>query len=182
MWAILVFVPIGYLMSEHYVVLPVAEERIEFAHSIPTEASAWKILHVLGEDCKCSRDVLAYLEERGISSAASEAILLLGGKLETKLSLESRGFIVEISDAEELCVSYGSEGVPYFQISDETNVMRYSGAYSKMGYSTTRGYLDLKNLELAKQGIETPNLPVLGCATSRRLRGALDPLALKYDF
>ena len=169
----------SYLMGSHLAVLPVASEAI--AISAPEEASkSWKVLHVLSEECGCSRDVIEYLLSRGPVSGTSETILLLDGSERTRLALGEAGFQTTQFDAERLCGLYGSEGVPYFQIVSPSKELIYSGGYLENQYSARKSYSDISILSKARSGLKTAAQPVVGCATSQRLKKSLDPFSLKY--
>ena len=178
-WAGVVTVPMSYLMGSHLAVLPIASEAIDI-HAPEESSKSWKVLHVLSEECACSRDVIDYLLSRGPVSDTSETVLLLDGSERTRLALGEAGFQTTLFDAERLCGLYGSEGVPYFQITSPSKELIYSGGYLENQYSARKSYSDISILSKAQSGLQTKAHPVVGCATSQRLKRTLDPFSLKY--
>lgn len=179
LWACLVTVPISYLMAGHLVGLPVTNQAIALTAS--TNSTDWRILHILSEDCGCSRNVLNYLLERGKELQTEESVILVNGSNATRSALEQRGFHVILSNPTELAAQYGSEGVPFFQVTSPDNTLWYSGAYQDMRSRSSSRFLDLQLLAESQSGIRSNDLPVIGCATSERLKRVMDPLSLKYN-
>ena len=178
-WAGVVTIPMSYLMGSHMAVLPIASEAIDI-HASDNASNSWNVLHVLSEECGCSRDVIDYLLSRGPVSDVSETVLLLDGSEQTLLALGKAGFQTTRFDAERLCGLYGSEGVPYFQITSPSKELIYSGGYLENQYSARKTYSDTTILSKAQSGLKTKAQPVVGCATSQRLKKTLDPFSLKY--
>lgn len=137
------------------------------------------MVHVLAEDCPCSLSVLGYLLERGSSADFFEEVVLVDGTEVLMLRLREAGFRVSALAAEQLCGDFGSEGVPFFQVLDDADAPRYSGAYFDSAFRAKSGFLDLATVSHLKAGGLVLNRPVYGCATSDRLKAVLDPFKLK---
>lgn len=176
-WAVSISVPLGLFSASHMAALPVAEEVAVDSGEV---AGEWRIVHVLAEECACSRSVIEYLLDRGSAGEMQEDVVLLDGSRELVSRLRSGGFRVTTVEAEDFCESLGSEGVPFFQVVEGGESPRYSGAYFDSAFRATSGFLDLKTYSLIKDGGFVLSRPVFGCATSERLKSLLDPLGLKY--
>ena len=177
LWVVSITVPLGLFSAAHMAALPVAEKAVTKAVG---GGSAWRIVHVLAEECPCSRSVLEYLEVRGAQEGIVEEVILLDGRAATVSRLRALDFEVSTAEAESFCTNFGSEGVPFFQVVNGFESPSYSGAYFDSAHRGRSGFLDLSIYSLVKGGGEVTNRPVFGCATSERLRELLDPLGLKY--
>ncbi|MBC2606760.1 hypothetical protein [Pelagicoccus albus] len=159
-------------------VLPVATDSV--SSFVEGDSEDWGLVHVLAEECPCSRSVLDYLLERGANSGVREEVILLDATDESVEKLRELGFLVSTADSEGFCSRFGSEGVPFFQVVEGGAKPSYSGAYFDNAFRATGGFLDLKTLSRLQGGGIVVNRPVYGCATSDRLKAVLDPLGLKY--
>lgn len=176
-WCVAVSLPIAYMMAGHMVSLPIARSAIELPDSA-VRPSEWRITHVLSDQCLCSRNVIEYLSARNPSDGIEEWVALLDSGSETANELRALGFQVIEANGEAFRADYGSEGVPYFQIKDSEGSLRFSGGYAPSG---SIGQLsDLDTLERMRRGASVEEMPVIGCATSERLKSALDPFSFKY--
>lgn len=173
-WAGVITAPLAALATAHMATLPVATKSVT-----PNPTNGWKLVHVLSEECSCSRSVMDYLLERGSSDGIAEEIVLLGESSQLRESLVEAGYAVQLVDPESFCTQFQSEGVPFFQILEGDAPPRYSGAYFKNAYRGTSGFLDLSTLEHLQAGGLVVNRPVYGCPTSDRLKRMLDPFKLK---
>jgi hypothetical protein len=179
-WFIVVSAPIAYMMAGHTVSLPSARSAIVLGDASNASTESWSLVHVLSDQCQCSQDVLEYLTSRGSLKDVEELVVLIDSAGNSAEKLSRLGYRVWETGAEEFCVTYGSEGVPYFQIKDSNSSLKYSGGYSSP--AMPRKYFDLHFLKRARLGFEIPPEPVIGCATSDRLKSILDPFSLKYSF
>lgn len=137
------------------------------------------MVHVLSEECACSRSVARYLLSRGPLADAQEEVVLLGGSEETSQAFRAAGFAVSTAEAEEFCAQFGSEGVPFFQVVDGGDEAAYSGSYFDSAFRGNEGFLDLETFRRLRSGGFVVGRPVYGCATSERLRSILDPFGFK---
>ena len=158
-------------------VFPVAQEAVV---PVQSDNEDWRIVHVLAESCACSRDVLDYLLERGSEDGFQEDVVLLDGSGDFVSKLRAQGFSVTTAESESLCEAFGSEGVPFFQVLEADDSLRYSGAYYDSVHRTYGGFQDLDTYSKIKNGKFVRSRPVYGCATSDRLKSRLDPFGLKY--
>ncbi len=176
-WAASISIPLGLFSAAHQAVLPVAQKSL--APDSIIEGGKWGLVHVLAEDCPCSRSVLEYLVERGSSGALVEEVILLDASEQASARLRAAGFSVSSVEGEELCSAFGSEGVPFFQVVKGEGDPEYSGAYFDTAFRANSGFRDLSTAERLQSGGFVFNRPVYGCATSDRLKAVLDPLGLK---
>lgn len=176
-WLGFVTIPLSYFSAAHFSPLPVAKEALVSGEG--GESESWRIVHVLAESCGCSRDVMAYLEEREKQDGVFEEIWLIDGNVDRVERLERAGYAVSLFEAEALCVSFGAEGVPFFQVIAPDGEVRYSGSYYDGRSRAGVGVSDLAIYEASRSGQLVEGKPVYGCPTSERLRSRLDPLGLK---
>lgn len=177
LWALGISVPLGLFSASHMAVLPVAEGAVSTGGS--GSAGEWSMVHVISEECPCSRGVARYLLARGALEGVEEEIVLLGGSDETSRALRAAGFAVSTADAEEFCAQFGSEGVPFFQVIDDGDEAAYSGSYFDSAFRGNEGFLDLETFRRLRSGGFVIGRPVYGCATSERLKSVLDPFGFK---
>ncbi|MDQ8187012.1 hypothetical protein [Pelagicoccus sp. SDUM812002] len=177
LWAVSISIPLGLFSAAHQAVLPVTQESLR--EGISASQDGWALVHVLAEDCACSRSVLEYLLERGSSSDYAEEVILVDGSEYLANRLTTAGFTVSKVEAEQLCSDFGSEGVPFFQVVEGGKEPAYSGAYFNSAFRGTNGFLDLSTAERLSSGGFVLSRPVYGCATSERLKAVLDPFGLK---
>ncbi|MDQ8204097.1 hypothetical protein QEH54_13810 [Pelagicoccus sp. SDUM812003] len=173
-WIVLVSIPLSYFSAAHLTSLPIAKQPLSSSLD-----GRWRIMHVLGESCACSRSVLDYLQRRGALSDVAEETLLLEARPGSLEGLRQAGFLANGGDAEALCAGYGAEGVPFFQILRPDGEVAYSGSYFDGMARPTSGFLDVDTLRTLRSGGWVPERPVYGCPTSDRLRTRLDPFGLK---
>lgn len=176
-WVVSISIPLGLFSASHQAVLPVAQESVAITPN--AGPSNWHIVHVLAEECPCSRSVVEYLLERGSKGEMVEEVVLLGGSDSSLEKLRAAGFEVRAVDSEDFCQSVGSEGVPFFQVVRGNAAPAYSGAYFDSAFRATSGFLDLKTFSRIEAGGFVVNRPVYGCATSERLQSILDPFGFK---
>lgn len=90
-----------------------------------------------------------------------------------------RGFRVTYVTADQLAITYHVEAVPLLVVVDPAGVVRYaSGHASRKQGPAPR---DLEILASVRATREVAALPLFGCAASRTLQRALDPLARLSD-
>jgi len=182
-WAISISLLSAFLMARHLVALPRPTEETTasaFAkRSTPGEQARWRAVHVLSASCGCSMRVLAHLSTSARPAGVAERILWVGPPSAETAAAERRGFIVTPVTSAELGSVYHIEAVPLLLVLDESGRVRYSG-----GYSNRKQGRDLEDLQIIGElqaGRATASLPVFGCAVSRDLQRALNPLIRLAD-
>ncbi|MBD5778922.1 hypothetical protein IEN85_05415 [Pelagicoccus sp. NFK12] len=176
LWTGAISVPLGLFSAAHRAVLPVAKESLQVSSSGEEQ---WTIVHVLAEDCACSRSVIDYLVDRGPSEAFAEEVTLVGGGSEAAERLRRQGYLVATVEGEQLCADFGSEGVPFFQVVKGGSEPSYSGAYFDGAFRGDAGFQDLRTASRLAAGGFVLSRPVYGCPTSERLKSVLDPFGWK---
>lgn len=184
LWLAATSVGATYLVSGHWVPLPVSEEPYEDvarAMAQTREASGgWLTLHILYEDCGCSQGVLAHLLDSAPASGATERIVLVGDDDEGEGEAETaraRGYEVEVLTPEELGARYHVQAAPLYAVLSPRDELVYIGGYT----SRKRGPEPKHQTILAElmAGRTVAPLPPLGCAVSASLKQAVDPLGLR---
>ena len=200
-WGMCLTLVVASLMVSHWVQLPAPSVGISLQVEADAVACGYEVpplsqqneptavvpqlttLHVMYDNCPCSRRVLDHLLDRTAIQQANEQILLVVEDLATeRLTLRERsitsGFGFEQLTAEELFDRLGVEAAPLLLIVDARGVVQYTGGYTsrKQGLD----YQDEAIIRAVLSGHQPDLLPVLGCAVSRRLQRVVDPLRLKY--
>lgn len=175
-WVLVTTAPLIFFKASHLIALPASE--ISMLSDV-NESDGWSIVHVLSEECACSRSVIEYLEGRSVSAGILEEIVLLDGREATFGALSGEGFAVRSIESEAMCQGFGAEGVPFFQVIGPDGNVAYSGAYFKGNARGGSDFLDLATLVQAQAGDVVFARPVFGCPTSNRLKAQLDPFSLK---
>ena len=139
----------------------------------------WRAIHVLSASCQCSMGVAQHLLERGTMPGLQEAVLLAGSNNNLRARLSAAGFRTFAVSGEKLAETYGLAGAPWLVLISPSGAVVYQGGYAS-DVSARSGYQDVHLLTQAERGERPEPLPVFGCALSRRLQRATDPLALKY--
>lgn len=170
----------AYLLASHLVALPVPSQdnpalmaALERSRS-DQERDRWLMVHVIYGDCPCSMRVVDHLLERELAPEASERMLLVGEDPSLAQRMRDHGYRVEVLSAEQLKARYQIVGVPLLVIADPANRLRYVGGYTarKQGPDIQ----DTRILEELRADRSIEALPLFGCAVSRELREALNPL------
>ncbi|MEO1615740.1 MAG: hypothetical protein AAFV88_07835 [Planctomycetota bacterium] len=164
-------------------VLPVGEldlstagrdESLETTTESPTLA-----LHFLFGDCPCSRNVLDQILQRHPVDGIRERIVFVGKKDPRESTAKSQGYETERVTPIELRTRYGVESAPLLVIVDAQGTILHSG-----GYTSRKRGVDIQDETIIRsllEGKAEDQLPVLGCAVSKELQSAVDPLGLKYS-
>lgn len=143
------------------------------------EGDSWLATHVLYSECRCSRRILTHLFERGPVPGVAEKILLVGKNAEYERRGREAGFEVKVVSARELADDFHVQAVPLLVVQDGSNAVRYLG-----GYTDRKQGPDIRDASVIRDlmaGQARRELPLFGCAVSRKLQALLDPLGLKYS-
>lgn len=185
-WAAVLFVVATSLTAAHLYVLPkparadIALPRALAALRSADDQNHWLAVHVLYAQCRCSQRILEHLAASGRPAATREKLLLVGSRQDVQASvtaIEARGIEVVQTTPSELRDRFHIEAAPLLVVADAGGAIRYVG-----GYSQHKQGLDLRDRQIidgliAQRPIR--ELPLFGCAVSKRLRELLDPLALR---
>ena len=188
MWIGLCLIVGSFLLGRHVVTAPAAPgipvvQRAITAHRSGDQADRWLVLHVVSEDCSCSRRVLDHLLASTRPRDVVERIVLVSDRAsadsEWGLAIRDHGFDFDVVAPEELYARYRLDVAPVMAIVDPHEQLRYLGGYSRCA----RGELqDVSVITAVKRG-ETPEpLPTFGCAIGGTLATAqpLRPHAGRY--
>src|SRR5262245_36677818 len=180
-WFVAVALVISALAIGHWIAMPRPDKRAAKLAAGLSEllrgSSGWAAVHVLAPDCRCSQRVLDHLVSSQRPASLHEAALVVGSDPDFQARLSSRGFAVVTVAPESLYERFGIESVPLFILVDPAGAVRYAG-----GYTLRQQGPDLEDVAIVRDiraGIAKRELPVFGCAVSRRLKGYADPLGFK---
>ena len=142
-----------------------------------SEQGRWLALHVLYSRCRCSERTFAHLFARGPLAGVSERIVLVGAHAELERKARAAGFALEEIGPQQLQERYHVEAAPLFMVADVGGALRYVGGYTERKQSLAMR--DVVILDALRKGGFARELPLFGCAVSRRLQTLFDPLGLK---
>ena len=173
----------SYLLGRHILTLPspardaVLAERLLHERG-PQGDRAWFAVHVLAADCPCSQKILRKLLTRRPVGGVSERIVLVGSAdVANETAARSLGYDFEYVTSVELAERYRVEAAPIMLVLNKDGAVKYVGGYTdrKQG-EAVRDYDVLSRL---LRGEDVAPLPTFGCAVSRRLQSAIDPLGIR---
>lgn len=181
-WFIVTLLVTGSLASAHWYALPrpdshdpkLRQRLADRARGMPAPLVATHVLYV---ECRCSQRIIDHLARRGARHSVREDVLLVGQSVEFAERLHARRYNVETLTPLELKQHYGIEAAPLLIVSDRSGAIAYMGGYTlhKQGVSIQ----DARIIDAALAQRSVAELPLLGCATSRRLRQLMDPFGLQ---
>lgn len=185
-WAGLCVVLGAYLLAGHLLTLPTptaADPELRQAIAANRHADQrdrWLVLHVLSEDCKCSRRVLDHLLADHRPAGVIERIVLVSehGAAELGAAIRARGFELDAVTPDELVARYHVEAAPLLVIVDPHDSVRYVG-----GYTPRKQAADMRDVAViaaSLQGETVEPLPTFGCAVGRALTTKLDPFGIRF--
>lgn len=169
------------LLARHLIPLPTppvaaAGPRL-LAVRAPEAVGRWTTFHVLLGSCRCSRLVGEHLATSARPAGMVEHVLLVGPDPVLEAKLGARGYRVRVIDPDELTSRFGIEAAPLLVVVGPDDSTRYVGGYTarKQGAEVR----DLAILAAVQRAEAAPPLPLFGCAFSKRLLAAVDPLSLR---
>ena len=185
-WVALCLLIGALLLARHLLTLPTpaagdpALRRAIALQRRPEQRDRWIALHVLYEDCGCSRRVLDHLRDGGRPTDVVERIVYITEHPDTAgatlAEFAARGFELDVVSPEQLVARYDLEAAPLLVVVDPHDQIRYLGGYTPR--KQTAGIHDTGLIEATRLGLPLVPLPVFGCAVSRALRTTLDPLGI----
>lgn len=153
LWAAILVVQIGAWSSVHSVPLRGTSRSI----SLPPD-TRWRAVHVLVDDCACSRSVAAYLSQRGPQPEWREEVWVLGGRTAPVIShFATRS--MEPDSAE----SAGITGGPRLLVFSPAGSLVWSGGYSPRKAWRAVEPADLYIMRAVSSGQRPEEIPVFGC-------------------
>jgi len=140
--------------------------------------TGWLVIHVLYGKCPCSQRIRTHLIDRKRTPDAAETVLIIDGDESMAAPLRDAGFAVRTLTAAELRDRYHIEAAPLLVVASPSGELRYRGGYTARPSSTE--VHDVEIIRDARSASPPESLPLFGCAVSRELQRALDPLGIKY--
>lgn len=181
-WGLTVSVLLTMLISQHlapFAAAPANTKTLGFIARMTGAVNRWQMLHIVVDDCACSTDVIEHLLARKREPRLdAEALVLVGHRPDLGARFAQAGFAYSELPATDVVAETGIEAGPTLVVVDDAGVIRYSGGYYARRERTEN--LDGAVLRDLMAGREVAALPVFGCAFSKRLQAASDPLGLKY--
>jgi hypothetical protein len=177
-WALVGLLGIGSLAVSHTVALPPPDEETKItmaALSLRRAPDKAFVVHVIYAGCSCTQRLFYHLLKRGPRPGIDELVLFVGEDDARRKAAEARGFAFKTVSAEQLATRFGLESAPVLLVFDRKGAMRYVGGY----FDGPAAAYPLDERVIA-QGAAASPLPVYGCAVSRKLQQAVDPLGIVY--
>jgi hypothetical protein len=184
-WIPAVLVPSSYLLARHVVTLPKpAAADPALVDSLRNlrgvgDAGMWMTLHVLYGECGCSQKVLTKLLLRSPRRNMRERIVFIGSENDDSVRSKATalGYAFELVTREQLVERYHLEAAPLLVVADPADRIQYVGGYTdrKQGQVIR----DDEVLDRLVAGRVVEALPTFGCAVSKKLQSAVDPLGLR---
>lgn len=176
-WVGLCMIVGSYLLASHMLSLPTPAagdptlRQTITANRGVDQADRWLVLHVLSEDCTCSRRVLDHLLAGTRPAGVVERIVLVSehasAAAEWGPAIRDHGFDLEVVAPDDLVARYRIESAPLLVIVDPRDEVRYMG-----GYTPRKHAADVRDLALigaVRRGETVEPLPSFGCAVGRTL-------------
>jgi len=182
-WIVCCLVAGAYMLGAHLLTLPKPDagdlQRSAVMGRLPSQRGRWLAVHVLDQDCKCSQRVLDHLLAGPRPLAVAERVVLIASAVapERIAAITAAGFDLDIVTPDQLFARYHLEAAPLLVVADPANTVRYIG-----GYGPRKQAADLRDvamIEALERGERVAPLPTFGCAVSRGLRTAVDPLGIR---
>lgn len=182
LWAASCSVLVTLLVAGHvapFMAAPVLATTVLFTHKLNDTFDGWQALHIVADGCNCSSDVVSHLVARGLDRRLSaEGVVLVGHSPELEQKLKTIGFRYAELAPGAVTGTTGIEAAPTLVVISPTGEILYTGGYYAKRERTEA--LDGKIVGLVMAGQAVKPLPLFGCAFSKRLQAATDPLGLKY--
>ncbi len=159
---------------------PVQDPQLQAAlasTATPAEQGRWRLLHVMYARCPCSNKIIDDLLSSTRPGDVAERVVIVDASDVLRDRLQAGGFIVEAVDAPTLQQRYHLEAAPMLVVADDQGRVRYVGGYTERKQGPVSH--DVEIVEQLRRGDRLEGLPLFGCATSRSLQQAVDPLSLR---
>jgi hypothetical protein len=180
-WFLAVAALLATLAISHWFALPAPDKRdLRLAAGINElvhDAPSWSAVHVVYTECRCSRRILDHLLASERPRDVEEVVVLVGDDPALVAKLIARRYRVVSVAPERLTERYGIESVPLLVVVDADRSIRYAGGYTRRQQGADIS--DLSIIRDLRANTAIDDLPVFGCAVSRRLKGLADPLSIK---
>lgn len=180
-WASLLTMTISYLMVGHWVALPNNQPVLDNDQIVRINmelASQLHVQHILSQSCPCSHRIAKHLASRWPIPSVAEQIVVVESPNDTTSMVFPDAYSVKRISADQLMEEYAIESAPLLLVADSAGKVVYSG-----GYTARKQGFEIRDYEIISsllRGESVDALPIYGCAVSKRLRRAVDPLGLKY--
>ncbi len=183
-WGVLLIVVCATLLAGHFYTLPVpATDSPLLSAGIgeilsSTRRADWVAVHVLYAECSCSNRIVEHLLDSERPAGVHEKLLVVDPQPDWEHRARRAGFEYATTTREHLKQRYGIEAAPLMVVVRPDGVVAYAG-----GYTDRKQGLAIRDREILtelKAQREYPMIPLYGCAVSRTLQEAFDPLGLKY--
>jgi hypothetical protein len=167
----------GWLTMPHLIAMPApaATDRALAAGIADLRAPGrgdWLVVHALYAACRCSERIVDHVLDRPALAGADEVVLVVGARPDWVARAEQAGRRVVTIGPEALRTRFHIESAPLLVIAGPDGEVAYAGGYTRRKQGPVIEDVAIYQ-GLRAAGRADPPLPVLGCASSQRLRAAL---------
>lgn len=177
-WLPVTVTVLAFLMVSHVVAMPSPsdEDRLREGVAALRLLDAPLRLHVIYEDCSCTRSLWAHLMERGAARGVDELVLYVGDDAERAREARRRGYRFRRTDPRSLSDTLGVDAAPLLVLASAE--LDYVGGYYAVPAAVSPRDEAIARAVAAHEPVEP--LPIYGCAVSPALQDQVDPLGLVY--
>jgi hypothetical protein len=182
LWFVGLSIPAIYLAGTHtFSLLPSSEKNLNSL--LPEKKSQqMQVLHFLGVDCDCSKNVFSSLLKRSPDQTLIERVYLIGEEKNWEKQLRLKGYDVVVGNKEVFSTRFDIQAVPQLSVFNIDGRLIYNG-----GYTSKRGPSSIVEDQtiiagLKKNEHEIKQRPIFGCLNGTKLQKSADPLGLKYSY
>ncbi len=179
-WIPLISIVISIQMINHIVSIPLPEDYRKIQAQMPRlrQSERWLMVHVIDENCSCTKALTKSLIDRQAQIDVEEWVLYVGRDPMIKAQFEGAGYLFDAETRPSLDDRYGIEAAPMLFILSPNDALQYGGGYFERP-SVFRA-MDQALLRQIRAGNTVEALPLYGCAVSPRLQKLIDPLGIKF--
>ena len=184
-WLTIASIPIGYFMGYH--LTSIEQTEIKNPRSLASvQNKKWKMIHIIGESCKCSITLSEYLIKRRPLLADGqllEEVIIVGSNPQLQKNLEQVGYLVRSEEEQKMVELYNIDAVPQLVLLNADNNLKYSGGYTQERITASTQNSDYQDIEIfqkIKNGEVKNQIPIFGCANGIKNKLKADPIGLKY--
>lgn len=166
-WFITLSVPLTYMMGSH-TLSPHASSSKELLSLADFEKKKdINVIHFLGTNCDCSKEIYEYLLTNTISSDLNEKVIIIGEDLSWARELKNKNYTVEFFSEKDFSNKYDLNAFPQLTITNKNDEVIYNGGY-KSGRSPASKIEYNEIIEYLKTKPNPSTRPIFGCLSSEK--------------
>lgn len=167
----------AYTKSWHHIAFTYSKESVKEGFFKNTN---YRVVHILGGKCACSRVIAEYLIQRGARTDIVEEVIIIDTMNDYVDQLKAKNYLVEHKSIKDFENKIDLSGVPFFIVHNNEKKVEYIGGYTESSITPHSKINDIAITDSVLQNRSIASLPVFGCAQSKAYQSITDPLGLKY--